>query len=158
MAVIALRPLVDDDADALFRMMQDPESVKMAAFTSDDPTDRARFDAHLARLRTDPEITYRVITYDGVIAGSISSFVIEGETELMYWIDRHLWGQGVASRAVELFLAAMRERPLHARAASDNAGSLHVLQKAGFKTQRTEVSYARGRDTDVEETILRLDE
>lgn len=157
MAVIALRPLVDTDADALFRMMQDPESVRMAAFTPEDPTDRTRFDAHLARLRTDPTVTHRVITCDGAIAGSIGSFVMEGDREIAYWIDRPLWGRGIATRALEMFLKIVPERPLHARAASDNTASLHLLRKAGFQDQGTEISYASARGAEIEETILRLD-
>lgn len=47
--------------------------------------------------------------------------------------------------------------PLHARAASDNAGSLRVLQKAGFKIIGTGTSFASGRNREIEETILRLD-
>jgi RimJ/RimL family protein N-acetyltransferase len=48
-------------------------------------------------------------------------------------------------------------RPLHARAASDNVGSLRVLQKCGFQPIGTEKSFAAGRNEDIEETILRLD-
>jgi RimJ/RimL family protein N-acetyltransferase len=48
-------------------------------------------------------------------------------------------------------------RPLHARAASDNVGSLRVLQKAGFKIIGTENSFAPGRNCNIEETILRRD-
>jgi RimJ/RimL family protein N-acetyltransferase len=47
-------------------------------------------------------------------------------------------------------------RPLYARAASDNLGSLGVLQKAGFTIIGTEISYASARDAEIEETILRL--
>jgi len=157
MTVIALRPLVDSDADALFRMMQDPESVRMAAFTPEDPTDRARFDTQRARIRADPTVTERAITYDGALAGSIASFVMEGDTEITYWIDRPLWGRGIASEALAMFLTIVTERPLHARAASDNTGSLHVLRKAGFQIQKTEISYAEARGTEIEETVLRLD-
>jgi RimJ/RimL family protein N-acetyltransferase len=157
MAVIALRPVVDDDANALFEMMRDPESVRMAAFTGADPSDRAVFDARLARQRADLSITQRVITYDGRFAGSIASFVIEGDTELTYWIDRSLWGRGIASQALTMFLAIVRVRPLHGRAASDNEGSLRVLRKAGFQIQGTDVGYAEARHAEIEETILRLD-
>jgi RimJ/RimL family protein N-acetyltransferase len=157
MAVIALRPLADSDADALFRMMQDPESVRMAAFTPEDPADRARFDARLARMRTDPTITSRVITYDGAVAGNIGAFLMEGDLDVAYWIDRPLWGRGIASEALSQFLQIVTARPLHARAASDNTASLQVLRKAGFKDQGTEISYASARGTEIEETILRLD-
>ena len=51
MSVVALRPIEDDDLDALFDQMRDPESVWMAAFTAKDPNDRGAFDAHMARVR-----------------------------------------------------------------------------------------------------------
>ncbi|WP_204071487.1 hypothetical protein [Planotetraspora phitsanulokensis] len=46
---------------------------------------------------------------------------------------------------------------MFARAASDNVRSLKVLQKAGFAVIGTEISYADGRNKEIEETILRLD-
>jgi len=67
-----------------------------------------------------------------------------------------VWGRGVASQAVALFLDLVPTRPLHARAASDNIGSLKVLQRAGFKINGTETSYAPARATEIEETILVL--
>lgn len=45
---------------------------------------------------------------------------------------------------------------MHARAASDNLGSLRVLRKAGFTVVGTEISYAPARDAEIEETILSL--
>ena len=49
------------------------------------------------------------------------------------------------------------ERPLFARAASDNAASLRVLEKAGFPRIGVNRDSARGRGEEIEETILRLD-
>lgn len=157
MAVIELRPVTDADLDALFDQMRDPESVRMAAFTPEDPDDRSAFDAHMAKVRSSPGTTLRAIICDGQLVGSISSFVFEGETEVTYWIDRAAWGRGIASRALELLMDLVPVRPVHARAASDNTGSLRVLQKAGFKIIGTENSFARGRDSNIEETILRKD-
>ena len=157
MSVVALRPIEDDDLDALFEQMRDPESVWMAAFTAKDPNDRGAFDAHMARVRGSSDITMRAVTRDGHLVGSIASFVIEGDTEVTYWIDRAVWGCGIASRALALFLELIPVRPLHARAASDNAGSLGVLQKSGFTAVGTETSFASARNAEIEETILRLD-
>ncbi|GAB3007336.1 GNAT family N-acetyltransferase [Saccharothrix stipae] len=154
---MALRAIEDADLDALFEQMRDPESVRMAAFTAKDPDDREAFDVHMAKIRASPGTTLRAVTLDGRFVGSISSFVMEGDTEITYWIDRSVWGQGVAGRALELFLDTVRDRPLHARAASDNVGSLRVLRKAGFTVIGTEVSYASARDAEIEETVLRLD-
>lgn len=156
MAEIALRPIEDADLDALFEQWRDPEAVRMAAFTPRDPNDRAAFDAHLARLRAAPDVTLRAVTVDGRFAGTVSSFVLDGETEVTYWIDRALWGRGVASRALALLLREVPVRPIHARAASDNAASIRVLRKAGFEVVGTEVSYAPARGAEIEETLLRL--
>jgi RimJ/RimL family protein N-acetyltransferase len=157
-AEVALRPIEDSDLDVLFDQMRDPESVRMAAFTAKDPHDRAAFDAHMAKIRASPEVTNRVITLDGRLVGSIASFVIDGDTEVTYWIDRSFWGQGIASRALALLLESVHVRPVFARAASDNTGSLKVLQRAGFAITGTDTGFANGRNTEIEETILRLDE
>ena len=111
MADVALRPIVDADRDGLFAQMRDPESVRMAAFTAPDPDDREAFDAHLTRNLATPGNTTRAVTYDGQLAGSIACFVIEGDTEITYWIDRPFWGQGVAGRALALFLDLIPDRP-----------------------------------------------
>jgi RimJ/RimL family protein N-acetyltransferase len=157
MAVVALRAVEDRDLDALFEQMRDPEGVWMAAFTPEDPDNRSAFDAHMARVRNSPDITMRAVTYDGQLAGSVASFPAEGQTEVTYWIDRDVWGKGIATRALALLLKLVPARPLYARAASDNAGSLRVLQKCGFKAVGTEISFAAGRNEDIEETIFRLD-
>jgi RimJ/RimL family protein N-acetyltransferase len=157
-AEVALRSVEDSDLDALFDQMRDPESVRMAAFTAKDPDDRAAFDTHMSKLRASPDITLRAVTLDGHLVGSISSFVMDGDTEITFWIDRSVWGRGVAGRALTLFLDTVAVRPLHARAAGDNPGSLSVLRKAGFTITGTEVSYAPARNAEIEETILRLDQ
>jgi RimJ/RimL family protein N-acetyltransferase len=157
MPAIALRPVADSDLDALFEQMRDPQSVWMAAFTPDDPDDRSAFDAHMAKVRSSPDITLRAVTGDGQLVGSIATFVIDGQTEVTYWMDRAVWGRGAASRALELLLELVSVRPLHARTASDNVGSLRVLQKSGFKIIGTEHSFAPGRNCEIEETILRRD-
>ena len=94
MAKVALRPIEDADLDALFDQERDPESVWMAAFTPKDPGDRAAFDAHMAKVRASPDVNNFAVTLDGRLVGSAASFVIEGDTEITYWIDRSLWGRG----------------------------------------------------------------
>jgi RimJ/RimL family protein N-acetyltransferase len=157
LAVVALRLVEDADLDTFFEQMRDPEGVWMAAFTPEDPDNRNAFDAHMAVVRSSPDVTMRAVMCDGHLAGSIASFVAEGQTEVTYWIDRALWGRGIATRALALLLELVPTRPLYARAASDNAGSLRVLQKSGFTAIGTERSFAPGRNEEIEETILRLD-
>jgi RimJ/RimL family protein N-acetyltransferase len=155
-ADVALRPIEDADLDALFDQMRDRESVQMAAFTAKDPNDREAFDRHMATVRTSPDVTMRAVSRAGHLVGSIASFIVEGRTEVTYWIARSAWGQGIASQALALFLDTVSVRPLYARAASDNVGSLKVLRKAGFRVVGVEVSYANARNIEIEETVLRL--
>ncbi len=157
MSTIELRPIEDGDLDALFEQQRDPVAVHMAAFTRPDPDDRAAFDEHMARIRDSDLVTMRAVLRDGVLVGSVASFVLLGETAVTYWIDRSAWGTGVASRALALLLEEVTTRPIYARAASDNIGSLRVLAKAGFVVTGTERSFANARGVEIEETLLRKD-
>jgi RimJ/RimL family protein N-acetyltransferase len=153
---VGLRPVTDADLDTLFAQMSDPESVRMAAFTAPDPSDRSAFDAHMERVLSSPSNLHRAVECDGVLVGSIASFVVEGDTEVTYWIDRAHWGRGIATRALGLLLELVPVRPVFARAASDNLGSLRVLSRCGFEVIGTNRDYAAARDAVIEETILRL--
>jgi RimJ/RimL family protein N-acetyltransferase len=154
---VSLRPLEDRDLDMIFEQVTDPESIRMAAFTAEDQTDRRAFLNRMSRVRADPSVSNRVIDVDGAIAGTIASFPIDDQREVTYWVHRTHWGKGIASAALELLLAETDERPLYARAASDNIGSLRVLEKAGFRRIGVNRDFAPGRGEEIEETILRLD-
>ena len=154
---VVLRSLEEGDFDAIYRQVSDPESIRMAAFTSEDQPDRRAYLDRLSRLRADPSVSYRVIEVDGAFAGTIGSFRIDDELEVTFWVDRAHWGRGIASAALQALLAETAERPVFARAASDNLGSLRVLEKAGFRRIGVDRGFARGRGEEIEETILRLD-
>ena len=159
MAEVTLREVEDGDLDALFEQMRDPEGVWMAAVTARNPDDPAHFDAHMARVRAAPDVTARTVLLDGRAVGHVASFPGEdvGGPEVTYTVDRSVWGQGVASRALALLLEEVADRPLYARAASDNAASMRVLAKAGFTVIGTERSFAQARQAEIEESVLRLD-
>lgn len=129
----------------------------MAAFTRADPADRAAFDAHYQRVRSDPENTNQAIEEDGALAGMIASFTVDGDREVTYWIDPARWGRGIASAAVQIFIARETERPLFARAAAHNRGSSKVLLHNGFVQIGEVTSWAAGVGADVVEHIYRLD-
>ncbi|WP_027346872.1 GNAT family N-acetyltransferase [Hamadaea tsunoensis] len=158
MTEVALRPIEEADLDAIFEQGRDPESAWMAAFVVENPDDRAAFDLHMAKIRSLPDATQHVITVDGRFAGTVGSYVMDGDTEVTYWVDRSFWGQGIAGQALALLLETVKVRPLFARAASDNTRSLRVLQRAGFRITGTDRGYANARKAEIEETILRLDE
>jgi RimJ/RimL family protein N-acetyltransferase len=153
---LALRPVEESDLDTIFELMRDPESVHMAAFTAADPNDRLAFDAHMAKIMATPENQVLAIVREGRLVGTIGSYPFEGATEVTYWIDRTCWGQGIATQALRRLLEQIPVRPLRARAASDNAGSLRVLEKAGFRPIGTDSGFAAARGAEIEETILEL--
>lgn len=152
-----LRPIEDGDLDVIFEHVSDPESIRLAAFTAEDQTDREAFLRRMARLRADPSATNRVIEVDGVVAGTIAWFWLDDRAEVTYWVDRARWGRGIATEALRLLVAETAVRPLYGRAASDNVASLRVLEKAGFRRIGVDRGYAAARGEEIEETILRLD-
>lgn len=153
---VRLRDVRDGDLDQLFVFERDPVAVSMAAFTRADPSDREAFDAHYRRVRAHPENTLLAIEDDGEFAGTISSFTIEGEREISYWIDPARWGRGLAGAALEAFLTLEPTRPLFARVAEDNGASRRVLERAGFAEIDRETSFAPGVGREIVERIYRL--
>lgn len=127
---ISLREVRDADLPALFEHQRDPESVRMADFPA---RDHDAFLAHWARIRADDVNLLRTIEIDGQVAGTVLSFPRDGVREVGYWIDRALWGRGIATRALAAFLEVERTRPLYAGVAKLNAGSVRVLEKCGFR-------------------------
>src|SRR5690606_14995480 len=92
---IRLRGLVDDDLDRLFTWEQDPAAVALAAFTRSDPSDRAAFDEHYARIRSDPSCTVLAVEHAGTFVATVGSFTMDGEREVTYWVDPDRWGRGI---------------------------------------------------------------
>ncbi|WP_328975715.1 GNAT family N-acetyltransferase [Streptomyces canus] len=153
---IALREVHDSDLPVFFRQMNDPESLRMAAFTPKDPADRDAFDTHWKRIRASDAV-HRTILVDGDVVGSASVYGEPGEREVTYWVDRAYWGRGIATEALRELVRQVPERPLYARAAADNTGSLRVLEKCGFRVTAQASGYAHARGAEIDETVLMLD-
>jgi len=156
--VVTLRPLTDDDLDALFAWESDPRAVQMAAFTRADPSDRAAFDAHYERIRANPANTLLAIEADGEFVGTVSSFTVEGDREVSYWIAPLRWGQGLATQGLQALLEIERTRPLFGRVADHNVASAKVLARAGFLEIGSDTGFAPGVGAEVRERIFRLDQ
>ena len=154
---LVLREIEDRDLGVLFEHARDPDAIRMAAFTSPDFDDRTAFERRWARLRSDSSTTNRVVEIDGRVVGHIASFDLEGHREVTYWIGREHWGRGIATRALQEFLQVEATRPLYAGAASDNAASIRVLTKCGFRIVGEGRGFAHGRNEETDEVVLRLD-
>lgn len=155
---VELRAVEEADLPIFFEQERDPIAVHMAAFTAKDPNDRAAFDAHWRKILNDETIVNRTILVDGEVAGHVATFIMFDEREVSYWLDRRYWGQGIATHALALFLAQLPMRPLYARAAQDNIGSIRVLQKCGFVITGEDQGFANARGQEIKEYVFTLAE
>ncbi|NUQ97472.1 MAG: GNAT family N-acetyltransferase [Streptomyces sp.] len=153
---VVLREVHDSDLPVFFRQMNDPEALHMAAFTPKDPADRNSFEAHWKRIRASGDVL-RTVLVDGDVVGTAAVYGEPGEREVTYWIDRAHWGRGIATAALRELVAQVPERPLYARAAADNTGSLRVLSKCGFRVTARASGFANARGEEIEEFVLALD-
>ncbi|MCM2389579.1 GNAT family N-acetyltransferase [Streptomyces albipurpureus] len=155
---VSLREVRDGDLPVFYAHSIDPEGLRMAAFTAEEPSDRARFHAHWARIRQDPAVLVRAVEGEsGGVLGHVAVFGPAGEREVTYWIGREHWGRGVATAALRELLGLVSERPLYARAAADNEGSIRVLGKCGFVVTGGERGFANARGKEIDEVLLTLD-
>ncbi|MEV0257822.1 GNAT family N-acetyltransferase [Streptomyces sp. NPDC050732] len=155
---VSLREVHDSDLPVFYRQMNDPVAGHMAAFTPEDPADRDAFDAHWTKMRASADVAVRTVLADGDVVGSAGVYGAPGEREVTYWIDRAYWGRGLATAALRGLLELEPQRPLYARAAADNAGSIRVLEKCGFRLSATERGYAPARGKEIDEVVLVLRE
>ncbi|WP_228919037.1 GNAT family N-acetyltransferase [Streptomyces sp. DH20] len=151
-----LRPLGEEDLPRLFEIQLDERARQLAAFVTEETKDREAYLAEHRRFLADPEITNRGVEVDGKLVGSVAVFPVEGDIELTYWIHRSLWGRGVATAAVAQMLKEVAVRPIHARVAEDNAGSVRVLERNGFVRIGSEDSFAGGCQATVTALVYKL--
>lgn len=154
---IILRDVVESDLLIFFEQQLDEEANHMAAFTTEDPADKDKFMNHMTLIRKNPGVTIKAILYDQKVAGHIACFKRCDLPEVSYWIGKEYWGKGIASTALKEFLNIISIRPLYARAVYDNAASIRVLEKCGFKISNKEKTFANARSKEVEEFVLILD-
>jgi RimJ/RimL family protein N-acetyltransferase len=153
---VTLRPTEETDLVYFFQFQRDKEANHLAAFTAKDPDDEKAYFEKYTRLLQDPAILMQTILVDDTIVGSVSSFTLEGDREITYWINRKFWGRGVATTALKNFLAIEKTRPIFGRVAFDNIGSQKVLENCGFIRTGTDKGFANARGTEIEEYIYKL--
>ena len=153
---ITIREVESSDRETFYKHQLDPEAIRMAAFVCEDPKDNVAFDAHWDKILNSSQIIKRtIVAEDKSLA---TSCYPHGENiEVTYWLGREFWGRGLATQALNKMLHLVVDQPIFARAATDNIGSIRVLQKCGFKIIGKNKDFASGRGENTEEYILRLD-
>ena len=148
---VQIREVRESDLPVFYEDQADPDASRMAAVAT---RDEEAFAAHWAKILADDTTIVRTILFDGAVAGNVVSFERDGLREVGYWIGRDHWGKGIATRALDAFLDEDTIRPIYARVASDNFGSMRVLEKCGFETLRREWVSDETRDEQFEELLL----
>ena len=156
-ARVRLRPVEAGDLDAFFEFQSDLGARHMAAFSGKEPLDRPSFEERWAKIQGDETTVMRTITLGDQVAGYVMKFEMRGDPLVAYWVGREFWGRGIATTALKQFIGEITMRPLYARAATDNIGSVRVLEKCGFLRSGVEKNYAAAREAQTEEVIMRLD-
>ncbi len=151
---IRLRGVTPDDLAIFFEHQLDPDANRMAAFTAADPTDRSAFMTRWVKLLADRAVVVRTVVAAEQIVGHVLSFEESGHREVSYWIGREHWGTGIATAALAEFLGVETTRPLYARVAKDNPGSIRVLEKCGFINIGESSGYSNARGGKVEEFVF----
>ena len=132
---LRLRNVEAGDIPIFFEHQRDPDAIHMAAFPARNWDD---FTAHWAKILADKTIITQTILFNGQVAGNIVSFEQGSQREVGYWLGKPFWGQGLATRALTLFLEHDQLRPLYAYVAKHNIASRRVLEKCGFVVRSQE--------------------
>jgi RimJ/RimL family protein N-acetyltransferase len=151
---LRLRELTTADLPTIFGYQCDPEANALAAMV---PRSWDDFEAHWAKVLTNPAVTARGILLDDKLVGQVTCFPRDGKSWVGYWIDRECWGRGIATQGLALLLDQVSARPLFARVAVHNVGSLRVLARCGFAEVERSMCPGDERYLACEEVILKLE-
>ncbi|MCB9851670.1 MAG: GNAT family N-acetyltransferase [Phycisphaerales bacterium] len=131
---VILRDAQPADVPILFAFENDPAWREMAMVKH---RSAAVFHAAWAKIFQGwaagaTDVVQKVILADGETCGTIGCHLQGGRHIVGYGLGQSYWGRGIASRALELFLPEVPQRPLYATAAATNIASIRVLTKHGF--------------------------
>ncbi len=155
--MIKLDKTTKEDLETLFVFQTNKDGIMMAAFTSENPSDKVTYMKKWTAIVDNPKIKMVTIRLENIIVGSVIHFDIMSETNVSYWIDQNFWGKGIATEALNEFIKGSDKRPLFGMVAYDNIGSQKVLEKCGFKSIGKEKGFANARKKEIEEFVYRLD-
>ena len=150
---VRLRDVIEGDLPIFFEHQRDPEANRMAAFPA---RDWDAFMAHWSRIMANPAALVQTILVDAQVVGKVGTWEAEGSRFVSYWIGKDWWGRGVASAGLATFLRRVPVRPVYARVAKDNIGSIRVLKKCGFALCSELAEMLPAPSDGVEELVFRL--
>ena len=142
---LVLRPLVEEDADAIHRLVNDWEVVRMLTRLP-FPYPRPLADewiASTAKQMAEGTAYHLAITGDEngreMLIGCVGVRLDDtpGAADLGYWVGKRFWGHGVATeaagRVASWALANLAIDRVRAKVLLDNPASAAVLRRLGFR-------------------------
>jgi RimJ/RimL family protein N-acetyltransferase len=151
---VELRDVTPADVEVFYEHQLDPEARRVAVFPL---REHDAFVTHWKEriLPIDANLAWTIVA-DGEVAGNMVCFPREGKREVGYWLGQSFWGRGIATEALSLVLREVTERPLYARVARSNVGSIRVLEKCGFTTIGGETHVDEATGEEIDEALLEL--
>jgi Acetyltransferases, including N-acetylases of ribosomal proteins len=153
-----LRPWRLADADALVRHANNIHVARQLRDRFPNPYRRGAAHEFLRLAASSERTTDLAIEVDGEAAGGVGyvpgTDVERYCAEVGYWLGESLWGRGIVTEALTLLTAHVFESEnllrCFALPFADNAGSIRVLEKAGYTLEGIlrsgSVKYGQPRD------------
>jgi RimJ/RimL family protein N-acetyltransferase len=167
-ARLVLRPPRLSDAERLFALFANWDVVR---WLSAPPWPYTLEDARefiATRSRPDPDFITAAITLDDELIGAIDAIIkpasaIQRERGycLGYWLGQPYWGHGYMSEAARGFIAhvfaMIADDTLYSGAFTDNAASLRIQDKLGFRRDGEAMFYTapHGKELPTTSTALK---
>ena len=147
-----------EDAESVVRHANSINVARQLRDRFPHPYTRANASAFLKATLSAPEASNLAIDVDGEAIGAIGYVpgvdVERFSAEIGYWLGESYWGQGIVTEALLLVtdhvFDAFNMLRLFALPFADNAGSIRVLEKAGYVREAvlrsSSVKYGEPRD------------
>jgi RimJ/RimL family protein N-acetyltransferase len=128
---LGLRDVRQSDLEVFLAYENDPEAFRRSKFP---PRDREQFMRHwTTEILGDATVFVQTVVVDGEPAGNVIAWWEEDRRFIGYWFGRRYWGRGIGTKALAMFLARERIRPLYADPFTGNTASVRLLEKSGFR-------------------------
>ncbi|NJP89722.1 GNAT family N-acetyltransferase [Nonomuraea sp. FMUSA5-5] len=133
--IVLIRDVTEADLEVFLEQEHDPEAVRRSRFR---PREREAFLRHWkTNVLGDPAALVQAVVVGDELAGNLVAWW-EGDRRFIgYWLGRAFWGRGIGTRALGLFLAKERHRPLYADPFHGNTASVRLLERHGFERAGT---------------------
>lgn len=147
-----------DDAESVVRHANNINVARQLRDRFPHPYTRANANAFLKAATSAPEPSNLAIDVDGEAIGAVGYVagidVERFSAEIGYWLGESYWGRGIATEALVLVTEnvfdTLNMLRLFALPFADNAGSIRVLEKAGYSREgllhSSSVKYGQPRD------------